>query len=82
MIGLALILSIAAAVIALLKRGRYNKQVFVLVALTVITLAVTMHFTNHKDANNPFASIGPAILGSLIATILSVSALAISFIKK
>ena len=82
MIGLALIFCIAAVITALMKRGRFYKQVLVLSALTVVVFGLTMLATGHRDPQNPYAVIGPAIIGSVIATVLSLIALVLSFTKK
>ena len=82
MIGLAFILSLVAIVVAILKKGRFMKLVILLAVLTVITFFITVHFTNRHDAQNPFAGIGYAIIGSITATVLSLTALILSFKQK
>ena len=79
MIGLAFILSLVAIVVAVLKKSRFMKVVILLALLTVITFFVTVHFTNRHDAQNPFAGIGYAIIGSITAAVLSLTALILSF---
>ena len=79
MIGLAFILSFVALVIAILKKSRFMKLVVLLAVLAVVTFFVTVHFTNQHDAQNPFAGIGYAIIGSIVATVLSLTALLLSF---
>lgn len=82
MIGLFFILSIVAVVIAMLKKSRFKRLVILLAALTVITFFVTIHFTTRYDPQNPYAGIGYAIIGSIIVTVLSVTALFLSFKQK
>ena len=82
MIGLALIFCIVAVLTALIKRGRFFKQVLALSALTVVVFGLTMLATGHRNPQNPYAVIGPAIIGSVIATVMSLIALKLSFIKK
>lgn len=82
MIGLALIISIAAVIIALVKNSCYKNLVIILATMAVIALLVTVHFTNQTDLNNPFAAIGPAIIGSTVVLILSFTAFTLSFFNK
>lgn len=82
MIGLAFILSLVAIVIAIIKKSRFMKMVILLAVLSIITFFVTVHFTNRHDAQNPFAGIGYAIIGSITATVLSLTALILSFKQK
>lgn len=82
MIGLALIFSFVATVIAILKKSRFMNLVILFAVLTVITFFVTVHFTNRHDAQNPFAGIGYAIIGSITATVLSLASLILSFKQK
>ena len=82
MIGLAFILSFVAIVVAILKKSRFMKVIILLAVLTVITFFATVHFTNRHDAQNPFAGIGYAIIGSITATVLSLTALILSFKRK
>ena len=82
MIGLALLISILAFIIALFKKGPYKFQVFLLVALAIISFLITLHFTNHKDPNNPFSGIGAAIIGSVVIVFLSFAALGLSLYNK
>lgn len=82
MIGLAFILSFVAIVVAVLKKSRFTKVVILLAVLTVITFFVTVHFTNRHNAQNPFAGIGYAIIGSITVTVLSLTALILSFKQK
>lgn len=82
MIGLAFILSFVAIVVAILKKSRFMKVIILLAVLTVITFFVTVHFTNRHDAQNPFAGIGYAIIGSITVTVLSLTALILSFKQK
>ena len=82
MIGLAFILSIVAVVIAILKKSRFMKLVILLAVLTVITFFITAHFTTRYDPQNPYAGIGYAIIGSIIVTVLSLTALILSFKQK
>ena len=82
MIGLAFIFSLVAIVIAILKKSRFMKLVIILAVLAVITFFVTVHFTNRHDAQNPFAGIGYAIIGSITITVFSLTALFLSFKQK
>ena len=82
MLGLSFIFCIFAVIIALFKRGRYLKQIIVLSVLTFIVFEFTILATNRQDPQNPFGSIGLAIIGSTIASLLSLIAFVLSFYKK
>lgn len=82
MLGLAFIFCIFAVIVALFKRGRYLKQIIVLSVLTFIVFGFTIHAINRQDPQNPFRNIGLAIIGSTIASLLSLIAFVLSFYKK
>ena len=82
MIGIAFMISFVALVVAIRKKSRFMKVVILLAVLSVITFFVTVHFTNRHDAQNPFAGIGYAIIGSITVTVLSLTALILSFKQK
>lgn len=82
MIGISFILSLVAVVVAILKKSRFTKLIFLLAVLSVITFFVTAHFTTRPDPQNPYAGIGYAIIGSIIVTVLSLTALVLSFKQK
>lgn len=75
MIGLALLISIVAALVAVFRPGTHRKAVFVLTGLMVATFGLTLLATTRHDPANPFAAIGPAILGTLVSLVLAAAAL-------
>ena len=85
MIGLALIISFVSIVIALIKKSRFRLQVVFLAIGCVAIFAITYHYANPtcppNVTCNPFAGIGPAIIGSAIGLIVSLASLILAFRK-
>jgi hypothetical protein len=86
MIGIALILSVLALVIAIIKKGRYLKLVLGLTIFCILTFLITYKLANPicspNTTCNPFAGLGPAIIGSAIMLLAALTALVLSFQKK
>lgn len=86
MIGIAIILSFIAMIIALARNGKHKWLVMLLFGAVIITLLITNKLANPDcppaQTCNSFEGIGPAIFGSLVSFMISISALILSFRKE
>jgi hypothetical protein len=82
MIGIAVLLSLFAIIVAIVKRGRLWKLVLTFVALSILTFFITYHYANSNSCDNDFCGIGYGIIGSLISLGFALAAVVCAFQPK
>jgi hypothetical protein len=80
MIGIAVLLSLLAVIVALVKRGRLWKLVLIFVVLSISTFLITNYYVNSCKAD--FCGIGQALIGSLIFLGFALAAVICAFQPK
>ena len=80
MIGIAVLLSALALIIALIKRGRLWKFVLIFIALSILAFFITNHYVN--SCGQDFCGIGQAVIGSAVSVGFAVAAVACAFQPK
>lgn len=80
MIGIAVLLSLVAIVIAIIKRGPLWKLMLVFVALSILTFVITNYYVN--SCREDFCGIGQALIGSVISLALALAAVVCAFRPK
>jgi hypothetical protein len=81
MIGIAVLLSLVAIIVALVKRGHLWKLVLIFVALSILTFFITNYYVNSCSYND-FCGIGEALIGSLISLGFALAAVVCAFQPK
>jgi predicted MFS family arabinose efflux permease len=65
MTGIAVLLSLLAIVVALIKRGHLWKLVLIFVTLSILSFLITNYYVN--SCKEDFCGIGQALIGSVIS---------------
>lgn len=83
MIGIAILLSAFAIIVALIKRGRLWKLVLAFCALSILAFFVTYHYANScGQGPEDFCGIGAGIIGSIISLVFALAAVVCAFQPK
>jgi hypothetical protein len=77
MIGIAILSSLVAIIIAAIKRGRLWKLVLIFTALSILAFFITEHYVN--SCGQDFCGIGQALIGSLISLGFALAAVVCAF---
>ncbi len=78
MIGIALLLSLVAIILTIVRRRGHWKLVLVLAGLSIATFSLVGLYAN--SCSGDFCGIGQAVIGSVVGLVLAVAAVIVAYL--